>query len=519
MPKSFNFAPSKHSHYNHHKSSEATIMSEKMTMPHLLLMLAEVILIAVLGGVASSHFGLADGARIMAGYGVAYLVPRVILTRTRGTSMASHILFLLLGALLMYVDYSRLLGWTFFDEFSLEAPNIAGDGRAYYRWALNEYNGEETNLRLVYVGFSMLILWLWKILGVSVIWPQSMNLMFTLSAVVLTGMTTRRILAHRVKASPQSLLALGMLLSSLLCYNIIMGTSILKEGPIHISMAMAAFSLSAMVASDEERHHPWRDIILFVVACALMALVRTTYLYFIMLGVLLMVLPHWQRDWRVALGMLAIIGLSLLLGDYFSSYSFDRHAEIVGGGWNMQRFYVTDDSQRFYRDMLNYYFLYPVWHKVLMLPLTMSVQFIIPFPWTYFDTPTFTNLLARMTYGWYFVGGTSLFYFIFVSWRRQGNMGIWPWWAAISFAVVSYIMAGSVARYITPIQPLFVPVAAYVLCRLWEGHWRRAYLGWFIFMVILITVTLLFCLEIQQATISKMLHTQSLVHYLKGIPY
>ena len=240
---------------------------------------------------------------------------------------------------------------------------------------------------------------------------------------------------------------------------------------------------------------------------------------FTLIGVLVMSLSHPRRDWPISLSMLGIIGLSLLLGNVFSSYSFDRHAEIVGGGWNMQRFYVIGDSQSFYHDVLNYYFMYPVWHKVLMLPLTVSVQFMIPLPWNYYANPTFINVLSRLTYGWYIVGGVSLFYFLYVSWRRDGNMGWWPWWAAVNYAVVAYIVAGSVARYACSFEPLFVPVAVYVLCRLWEGRWRRAFLCWSIAYVVLIVATLLFCLEIQQDTFSKMLQTRSLKHVLQGIPY
>lgn len=485
----------------------------------MLLLLAEVIVFAVLAVVASSHFGLADGARITLGYLVAYLIPRVVLTRARASSTAALVVLLLLTAFLIWVNYKRLLQWTFFDGYSLVEPNIIDDGRTYYKWALNKYDGRIPPVHVVFPGFPILMLALWKVLGVNVVWPQAMNLSFTLTSVVLTGMTTRRLLSHRVSVLPSTLLWSGMAMSCLLMYYLSMGTKVLKEGPIFISMALAGFALAAMAADDKERHHLWRDFGLFAVACLLMGMVRTTYVYFIAMGVAVMTLSRPRRDWRMSLIMLGVIALSLYIGNLMSSYSFERHAEIAGGGWNMQRFYVTSESQQFYHDLLNYYFLYSPWHKALMLPLTMGVQFIIPFPWSYYETPTILRVIARITYGWYFIGGLSLFYFLFVSWRRDGNMGCWAWWAALSFAAIAYIMAGSVARYVCPVQPLFVPVAIYVLCRLWEGHWRKAFLWWSVFYIILLAATLVFCLEIQQATISKMLHTRSLLHYLKGIPY
>ncbi|MBQ3730290.1 MAG: hypothetical protein IJS04_03350 [Muribaculaceae bacterium] len=490
-------------------------MRNRPTLSRQLLLLAEAIAFAVLAVVAVNHFGFTDGLKISMAYLVAYLVPRITLARARGTSTAACVVLLVLAAVLMSIDYVRLERWTFFDEFSLELPNLGGDGRSYYKWALSRYDGSVESGSVVFPGFPLMMLGLWKVLGVNVVWPQALNLMFSLMTVVLTGLTTRRLLAHRVSQSPRTLLLSGMLLACLLIYLLMLGTSILKEGSICFAVALAGFVLASFAAEDQERHRWWRDIVLFVLASLLIALVRTTYLYFIVVGVVIMALPKWRRDWTAALVMLAVLGVSLAQGNYFSSYSVNRHAEIATGGWNMQRFYVMSESQQFYHDLLNYYFLYSPWHKLLMLPLTMSVQFIIPFPWVYYENQSFLNLLSRMTYGWYFIGGTSLFYYFWVSWRRNGNMGVWPCWPAVSFAVIAYVMAGSVARYVTPIEPLFVPVAVYVLCRLFEGRWRRPYLIWMIVFIVIVALALLVCLEIQQGVISKMLHTQSLVQYLR----
>ena len=132
-----------------------------------------------------------------------------------------------------------------------------------------------------------------------------------------------------------------------------LSSNMLKEGSICCARAMAGFSLSALAADDVERHRWVRDMLLFVLACLLIAMVRTTFLYFIALGVVVMGLPKWRRDWRAAAVMLAVVALMLLLGNHLSSYSLNRHAEIASGGWNMQRFYVTSESQQFYHDLLN----------------------------------------------------------------------------------------------------------------------------------------------------------------------
>lgn len=497
-------------------------MKQHVTIPRLLLFLAEVIVFAVLGTVASSHFGLADGARITAAYLVAYLVPRTILSRARGTTTMASVVLLVLTILLIAISYLNLLEWTSAEGYSLDIPNLKSDARGYYKWALHHYDGRVEGQHIVFKGFPLMMLVLWKLLGLNVVWPQAMNMLFTLIAVVLTGMTTRRLLAHRVSLPMNTLLTGGMLLTSLLTYYLMSGISILKEASVFLAISMAGYALSSMATVDEERHYPWRDLLIFALACVIMAFVRTTFLYFIALGVAIMVLPHLRRDWIMALSMMAIILITLLAGNHFAAYSFDQHVDIASGGMDMQLTYIDDQnpSRAAFRKLIGNYFLYSPLHRFFLLPLTLSLQFITPFSWQPIGEDNILfNHISRFSYGWYALGGMALFYYLFISWRRQENMGIWAWWPAITYAIIAYIIAGSVVRYVLPFEPLFVPVVMFLICRLWEGHWRKAFKRWCIFFVILLAVTLLFCLEIQHSTLSRMLHTPPLVHYLKYYLY
>ena len=481
-------------------------------MPRLMLLLAEIIALAILALVASSHFGFADGGRITLAYLVAYLVPLVTLKRARGTSLTAHAVLLAMTIFLAWVAYQSLVEWTTPDGYSLERPNLLNDSRNYYKWALHRFDGSVEPTHVIFPGFPLMILALWKVLGLSVIWPQAMNMMFTLTSVVLTGMTTRRLLVNRVSAKPTTLVAGGMALMFLLPYFLMSGISILKEGSTFVTIAMAGFALSSMATEDEDRHWLWRDILVFVLACALMALVRTTFIYTLALGVIIMALPHWRRDWIMALGLLAVIAIFMVIGNSLAAYSFNRHAEIVTGGWNMQRQF---NGSSMYKGLLGFYFLFSWWHKLLLLPETMAIQFILPLPWAWGrETPYLLNLISRMTYLWYLFGGTVVFYFLMMSWRRRESIGMWPWWPLIIYVCLAYVMAGSMARYLLPFQPLMVPVVFYVLYRLNEGRWRKAYIIWMVVLAIVVAIGLAVSLELQQETFSKFFGTESLLQRL-----
>lgn len=492
-------------------------MNKGMTMPKMLLLLAEVLLFAILAAVTSYHFGVADGLKITVANLVAYLVPRTILHRARATSVAACVVLLLMTACLLTINYLNLVDWTDFGGYTLHQPDLEGDARKYYKWAWYYYDGSVPWEKVIFPGFPIMILGLFKAFGVNVIWPQALNLMFTLTAVVLTGMTTRRLLSRRVKATPSALLASGMLLFFLLTYNLMMDISILKEGSITMSIALAGFAMSSMGASDEERFQPWRDIVLMALACLLLGAVRTTYLYFVLIGVALMALPHLRRDWVVALAMIALAVLGLVIGSQYAAYTFDRHAKFFQSSMYLQRTYAMEGRHGFYLELIGYYFIYSPWHRIAMLPITSTIQYFIPFPWLNGEDPTLFNYVCRFNYTWYLLGGVVLFYYAVMSWRRHENMGTWPWWPVVVFLGIAYVMGGTITRYVLPIQPLFIPVAMYVLCRVFEGHHRRAFTRWMIVYVVMVALVLLTCLELQEGTVSHVLHTPSLLDLLQSL--
>ena len=465
-------------------------MRYRLTKFQMLLLLAEVIAVAVLAVVATGHFGIVDGMRITAAYLVAYLVPLFLLKRARGTSDAAHGVFLLIAIFMSILALDCLVSWTSADGYSLQRPNLPGDARDYYKWALWRYDGSAINKGVTFPGFPLMMLGLWKVFDLSVIWPQAMNMMFTMSSVVLTGKMTRRLLTHYLPASPSNLLLGGMSLMCILPFYLVSGVLILKEGVTFLAFTMGGYALVSLAGKDRREFYV-RDFIIFLIACVMLAFVRTTFLYFMAVGVIVMTLPHWRRDWLLSLLLLLLIALLMLLGNHFAAYSFYRHAEVVDGGWNMQRAF-----NRYYDEsIIGFYFLYSPWHRLLLLPLTMAVQFFLPFPVPWIpvaEVPYLQCVFSRLTYGWYLFGGTAVFYCLFMAWRRSESIGAWTWWPVIIYVITAYVMGGTMARYVLPFQPLMVPMVLFVLYRLHQGHWRRPYIIWMAVLVVLLLAGLIY---------------------------
>ena len=59
------------------------------------------------------------------------------------------------------------------------------------------------------------------------------------------------------------------------------------------------------------------------------------------------------------------------------------------------------------------------------------------------------------------------------------------------------MVAGSLNRYALPIEPLFVPMAVYVLCKVREGVLARPFKWWCVAFGVALAVTLVLCYRVQ----------------------
>ena len=458
----------------------------------------EVVLLAILAGISLSIFSTGDAIAVTSSLAVAYLVPRMLYSRRSWCTHTGRIVFGLLGALMVGLAVLTIWKITVHQGLSLSNPFLGSDDRIYYLWAQHHYDGSCPAPRTAFIGFPLLMLGLWKVLGMSVVWPLAMNVMFTLITVVMAAAITVRLLGKRVPYSDRWLGTLGLCLTATLMFFISQGLRIQKEAMVYMAIAFAGFVLAGMNnRSNKSMNLSWHDLAIWIIACILLSLGRTTYLYFVALGLVILTVAYWRANFRKAVLLAIVAVIAFIVGNLLARYSVEGHLDIVQGGYYMQKQYLGSAVQQPYLDLIGKYFYYPVWLRLLILPLPCAVQFIIPFPWVYSDF-SILNILPRIAWGWYAIGGIALFYYFFMSWRRGLNLGAWAWWPAVIFVIIAYVVAGTVSRYLLPIEPLAVPIAVYVIARLREGVMRRTFKWWTLVYVVVLIATLIVCYHIQQ---------------------
>lgn len=452
-------------------------------------------MLAVVSGVL---FAPVDALSVTIALATAYAVPQLVYRSRNWCTPTGKLVLsgvsLLMVALAVYSIWRSTVAL----DLPLSHPHLFSDAAAYYNWSLNRYIGISPQSQVAFPGFPFIMLVMFKLLGPSIVWPLAMNLMFTLLTIVVIAATTVRLLAARVPQSRQWLATAAICFMVTLMYFLSQGLRIQKEAMLYLAISLAGYVLAGMNGTDGQvRWLSRKDWAIWAVACVMMMLGRTTYLYFAALGLGLVALAHWRSNWRNAVVMGAIVAVAFVVGNMFARYSIDGHMQIVGGGYYMQTGFLKRGTEtQPYLDLVGRYFYYPIWHRLALLPLTCSVQFIIPFPWLY-TTPTVLELFPRLAWGWYAVGGTALYYYFFMSWRRQLGLGAWGWWPAIMFVLIAYVFAGRVSRYILPVEPLTVSLAVYITALLRQGRLRKSFTTWAVCFVIVLAATLVVCHSIQ----------------------
>ena len=201
------------------------------------------------------------------------------------------------GMLLVVWAFRNIYGCTLAEGQSFADPVLRCDDKVYYLWALHYYDGSVSEPDTKFVGFPLMILLSWKLLGHSIVWPIAINVMLTLLTVVLTGQTAGRALADRVRADRGTITFLAMLVTSLLGFFMSHAAMLLKEPLTYFAVALAAYAIARMKEIDEDsRGSVWHDIALFTIAVALMSIVRTSVIYFLLGHILVEWIQHGSAD-------------------------------------------------------------------------------------------------------------------------------------------------------------------------------------------------------------------------------
>ena len=321
---------------------------------------------------------------------------------------------------------------------------------------------------VTYDGVLMGFIWLF---GRSVMYPILGNMLMTLLSLVMSGWLAVRLLPHTGRYSHAAKASAAIIMTGAIATYLNCGTVLIKDATLNFCTAAVLLGLTALWNPPSKPCRRAVMVMLIVIGLAGITIVR----YQMLLMLLPAVLLTWRR--RYWPSVLAVVALVLIM--YFgvrsmmTTYDISTYAdsEAMSSLYFQQR-----ESHASYLDMLGSYATLGFWQKLLWLPVCCGVQYLIPLPWNGLnDLPmAYTLVYAHQGWAWYLIGGASLYYLLFASWRglRHGLLERYVLWAAACFAGIAWMFGGTVSRYVLPFMPVYVAAA---LCAVLYMRHRRSF--------------------------------------------
>lgn len=444
-------------------------------------LLCEALALASLAVLATSVWRIGAEARVLVpALAVAYAVPRCLYRRLAYRTPTGAAV--LLGAWLLCATFAlHTAGYAVAaDGCSLAHPRLFVDDWRYYCRAValcdtGAYNPPGAH---EWPGVILMIALMRSVFGPSIAFPMAANVMMTLTAIVCASIAVRRALHGRNGRSDRWNATAALIAASSLFYMMWPCRSLFKEPMLCLGVALTMTALA-----DEYCHNTFaRRECLRQCACLaggvlLVALGRTPYAVAMLAGVLLIMLPR-KRSRRAATVMtVTLAAVIVAVTTALDAVPLSKYASFVDTAANpaaMSWQFGNDPTQAAYTGLIGDYFAYTWWQKALMLPLTIAVEYVTPFPWPQGSLWQYETL-ARMQWGWYAVGALTLFFVIRFAFGRGRVLRLWPLWAALCYALPCYAIGGYVSRYSTPFQLLMLPMAVYVVSVAGDKRHRKAF--------------------------------------------
>lgn len=377
---------------------------------------------------------------------------------------------------------------------------INDDAFRYFDQACEIYEGRPSVYSRHILGLPLVAASLWLIFGKSIVYPLAVNVFITLLAIILAGRLAQILLRgyHARGISEKNIASLAMLFTASVSYFTGHGMLMLKEPLLYVSVLLVAIALAHVYRNDKL---DIRHIVFFAAGNIIACVSRSQLFFFFALAILMFATLRLRRYWRALVAMMAIAASCYFAGTIITSYTPANHGETVTGQGDMATNYLINPDRRYdkYKQMTGNYYDLGAAQRLARLPISATVQYVVPFPWNYGRDTQFgySQAYNHFSYPWLVVGGVVLFYFIFLWLRRGTPLKLWAAWALMCWLVVAYMFAGSVSRYVMPFVPLAVPLAVYVAIQLREAKMRRKFCLWFSCYATLMAIGLIVCYQLQ----------------------
>lgn len=295
--------------------------------------------------------------------------------------------------------------------------------------------------------------WLMLVFGRSIGVPLVFISLCYTATVIMTGAVTWRLTASKRTAN------VAVVMCAVMCYLLAHSAVLLKDCPVTLAWALMAWFMAAMCS---ERRLGAADWIAIALAGALLMLFRPNGLLMLIVPFVVM-LPAMSRRHRLTVPALVVVAVALR----YVSWSADIVNSIAHTAMadDTTAMILTNQYTAPLDNITGDYPLLPFYIKLLWLPVTVGLLFLLPFPWNFGRDMIFgpAESVAHFGFFWY-IAGILVAYYLFSRQRPAGQaMFLMTIAGVVLYVFIAYVTGGRVSRYCLPLLPMLLPPAAATL--------------------------------------------------------
>lgn len=324
--------------------------------------------------------------------------------------------------------------------------------------------------------------------------PLIFNSLCYVLLLILIGAIAWQLTANRAVATAT------MAVGALMCYLMVQATVLIKDVPLTMCVAAAVLVMVKWHKGDKVS---LSDMCLLAVALAGIAFLRANFLLMLLLGVALFSIRPGRNqvilkvDVRFIWLGFVVVAIFFVMHTFFT---FPTVAENVDAHYGTGVFVHHQNVRAWDRMLTDDYEAMSIWRRLLWLPASVIVQFLIPFPWNFARDMIFgpTECVAHFGYFWYYAGAVLLYWIFALQRRSAAGMRLLVLWGVLLTVATAYMMSGRVSRYCLPYLPMLLPAVGWVLA----VHTRRRSLWiWLGVFTVLLVPVLIVCHHLQSSAV------------------
>lgn len=328
------------------------------------------------------------------------------------------------------------------------------------------------------------ILWLF---GRSIAYPIFFVSLCYAVAIVMIGSIAYRLTDRRDVAT------IAMALGAMMCFLLAHSSVLVKDLPVTCTTAIIVDRIVCIY--QQQRSLNIKDIALLIPTLALLLILRHNMSFMIAVGCALFLFGAKPRTRLslIALAVIALIGGQIVNRVVMSSpdnimntISADECALMI----------LNDEATRPWDNIVGDYTQLPFYTKLLWLPVSVAIQFLLPFPWGFERHLCYGPgvAVAHVSYFWYLAGALILYWIFARARKAPRSQQLLIAWGVVLTIITAYMSSGRIARYCLPYLPMLLPAAALVVadCRRQRSLWI-----WLSVFAILLIAALIICYSMQ----------------------